>query len=90
MDPRSDIGACASVDGSARTARPAVSVVIPAYRAAGTIREALNSVRSQTFADYEIIIVDDASPDNTAEVVDSLIRGLDDSGRANGEDSRIR
>ena len=45
---------------------PTVSVVIPFY-GARYLREALESVRAQTFADYEIIVVDDGSPDR-AEV----------------------
>ena len=55
--------------------KPRVSVVIPAYRSAGTIAEAVASVRTQTVDDYEIIVVDDASPDHTADVVAGLLRG---------------
>lgn len=49
---------------------PAVSVVIPAYNAAATITEALATVRAQTFGDFEIIVVDDASQDETASVIE--------------------
>lgn len=41
--------------------RPAVSVVIPAYCGPDLLNQALESVRSQTFTDYEIIVVDDCS-----------------------------
>jgi glycosyltransferase involved in cell wall biosynthesis len=51
---------------------PSVSVVIPAYKAAGFIRDAIASVRAQTLAPAEIIVVDDASPDGCAEVAESL------------------
>ncbi len=47
----------------------AVSVVIPAYNAAGTIAEALDSVWEQTRRPEEVIVVDDASTDETAQVV---------------------
>lgn len=51
---------------------PAVSVVIPAYNAAEYIGEALDSVFAQTFNDYEVIIVNDGSPDT-----DELERALE-------------
>jgi glycosyltransferase involved in cell wall biosynthesis len=42
---------------------PAISVVIPAYKVASFIDETLKSVFAQTFADYEVIVVNDGSPD---------------------------
>lgn len=48
---------------------PTVSVVIPAYNAARWIEETLQSVFAQDYPDYEVIVVDDGSTDNTAEVV---------------------
>jgi glycosyltransferase involved in cell wall biosynthesis len=45
-----------------------ISIVIPAYEAAGTIAATLASVRSQTFHDYEVLITDDGSNDGTIEV----------------------
>ncbi|MFI5361857.1 MAG: glycosyltransferase family 2 protein [Elusimicrobiota bacterium] len=50
---------------------PRVSVVIPAYNVAPFIGEALESVFSQTFADYEVIVVNDGSPD-TQELESAL------------------
>lgn len=46
----------------------AITVVIPAYNAAQYLPEAIESVLSQTFADFEAFIIDDGSTDNTAEV----------------------
>ena len=42
---------------------PAVSVVIPAYNSSPYIEDALDSVFAQTFTDYEVIVVNDGSPD---------------------------
>src|SRR6266702_399564 len=42
---------------------PAVSVIIPAYNVARYIGETLESVLAQTFTDYEVIVVNDGSPD---------------------------
>ena len=48
---------------------PLVSVIIPTYNRAPLLKEAISSVRSQTFVDWELIVVDDGSEDDTAEVV---------------------
>jgi hypothetical protein len=48
---------------------PTVSVIIPAYKQAGYVGEAVRSVLDQTFGDLEVIVVDDHSPDATAEIV---------------------
>lgn len=47
---------------------PLVSVIMPAYNSAQTLDEAVSSVLSQTFSDWELIIVDDASQDETARL----------------------
>lgn len=51
---------------------PFFSVIIPTYNRAQFIREALNSVLIQTFVDFELILVDDASTDNTEEIISSF------------------
>ncbi len=53
-------------------ADPLVSVVIPAYNAAKTIRNAIDSVLGQTMSDLEVIVVDDASTDDTVHAVEVL------------------
>jgi glycosyltransferase involved in cell wall biosynthesis len=49
--------------------QPKVSVIIPAYNQAEFLREAIRSVLSQTYTNFEIVIVNDASPDHSTEVV---------------------
>jgi glycosyltransferase involved in cell wall biosynthesis len=57
---------------------PTVSIIIPAYNAAAYLPDSVQSVREQTFTDWELLIVDDGSTDNTAAV------------SAQFDDSRIR
>lgn len=51
---------------------PQVSIVIPAYNQAGYLPGAIRSVLNQTFQDFEIIVVDDGSTDETPEVMRSF------------------
>ena len=51
---------------------PTVSVIIPAYNAATTLGETLESLRSQTWTDWEAIVIDDGSQDETGAVAEGL------------------
>lgn len=51
---------------------PVVSVVIPAYNAAGHLRAALASCLRQTMADFEVLVVDDGSTDGTVAVAEEF------------------
>jgi glycosyltransferase involved in cell wall biosynthesis len=61
---------------------PLVSVVIPAYNREATIRAAIESVLRQSWTDYELLVVDDGSSDNTlaaaAEISDPRLRLIGD------------
>src|ERR1044072_1742318 len=48
---------------------PAVSVVLPTFNRAAMLPHAIASVQSQTWTDWELIVVDDCSTDNTAEIL---------------------
>lgn len=59
---------------------PAISIIIPAYKVEAWVRRAVKSLQDQTFGDFEILVVDDGSPDNTGAICDELAK----------EDTRIR
>ncbi len=50
-----------------------VSVIIPTYKHRDFILTTLSSVFAQTFSDYEVIVINDGSPDDTAEVLRPLV-----------------
>jgi glycosyltransferase involved in cell wall biosynthesis len=71
-------------------APPVVSVVIPAYNAAWCVRRAADSVLAQTFRDYELLVVDDGSTDDTAQLLRSYGPAVSVVQKANGGLSSAR
>jgi len=51
---------------------PTISVIIPAYNAERTILETVESVRQQTFSDFELIVINDGSTDRTLELLNTV------------------
>ena len=51
-----------------------ISIIIPAYQSAHTVAATLDSVRSQTFRDYEVLITDDESSDGTLDICQQYAR----------------
>lgn len=51
---------------------PLVTVIMPAYNAAGFIRQAIESVLCQTVSDLELLVIDDGSKDETRQIVEQL------------------
>ncbi|MGE7940064.1 glycosyltransferase family 2 protein [Bacillus paramycoides] len=60
--------------------QPLVSIVTPSYNASSFIKETIQSVQSQSYTNWEMIIVDDVSKDNTRELIKEEIK----------KDNRIR
>ena len=52
-----------------RSKKPLVTVIIPTYNRGWVVQEAIDSVLHQDFSDYELIVVDDGSNDNTREIL---------------------
>lgn len=72
---------------------PIVSVVVPVYNNAGTIRECLDSLLSQSYEDKEIIVVDDGSTDGTRDIAKGFpvkLIALDHRGRSHARNVGIK
>ena len=59
---------------------PEISVIVPVYRAEAYLHACIDSILSQTFSDFELILVDDGSPDNCGAICDDYA----------ARDSRVR
>ena len=75
-------------------ADPVLSILTPAYNAAGSIAQTIDSVLKQSFGDWELLVVDDASRDQTRDIVasyaarDARVQLVEQ--RANGGPARAR
>lgn len=65
---------------SPQTHSPMVSVIVPAYNHAPYLRERIDSILNQTFQDFELILLDDCSPDDSARI----LRSYEDNPRVKG------
>ena len=52
-----------------------VSVIVPVYKVEDYIRECIDSILAQTYPDFELILVDDGSPDNCGRICDDYAKG---------------
>ena len=55
---------------------PQVSVILPSWNRASWLTKSIQSVLNQNFRDFELIVVDDASDDATAEILESYSGNL--------------
>ena len=53
---------------------PFFSIVIPVYNAETYLKKCTDSIRKQSFADYEVLLVDDASEDSSADISQEICR----------------
>lgn len=79
-----------------------VSIIVPVYRAAGYIAETIRMVKEQTYPEWELLLIEDGSPDESAEVIRDELRDwrrsvepgekstLEKRGRETGEAVRFR
>lgn len=61
-------------------ATPKISVIVPVYKAEAYLRRCVDSILAQTFQDFEVLLIDDGSPDRSDEICDEYAR----------KDSRVR
>ena len=59
---------------------PEISVIVPVYNVEPYLAECIDSILSQTFTDFELLLVDDGSPDRCGEICDGYA----------GKDKRIK
>lgn len=59
---------------------PLVSIIVPVYKAENYIRRCIDSILAQTMTDFELLLIDDGSPDRSGEICDEYAK----------QDSRIR
>ena len=52
--------------------QPLLSIIIPAWNTGDTVRQIINSVVSQSFTDFEMIIIDDGSTDDTPRILQAI------------------
>lgn len=55
---------------------PTISVIVPVYKVEKYIHRCVDSILAQTFTDFELILVDDGSPDNCGAICD-LVNAAD-------------
>ena len=60
--------------------KPEISIIVPVYQVEKYLNECIDSILAQTFTDFELILVDDGSPDNCPALCDAAAK----------RDSRVR
>jgi Glycosyltransferases involved in cell wall biogenesis len=50
--------------------QPLISVIVPVYKAEEFLPKCINSILSQTYTNFELLLIDDGSPDNSGKICD--------------------
>lgn len=53
---------------------PQISIIVPVYKAENTINRCVTSILNQTFLDFELLLIDDGSPDNSGTICDEIAK----------------
>ena len=53
---------------------PLISVIVPVYKAEKYLPQCIESILAQTFTDFELLLIDDGSPDRSGEICDEYVR----------------
>ena len=56
-------------------AKEMISIIVPVYNVAPYVGKCIHSIKNQRFCDWECVIVNDASTDNSAEIVEAVVAG---------------
>ena len=59
---------------------PKISIIVPVYKAEAYLHRCVDSILAQTLMDFELLLIDDGSPDRSGEICDEYVQ----------KDSRIR
>lgn len=62
-----------TTEGTSNMTRPKISVIVPVYKVEFYLRRCVDSILAQTLTDFELILVDDGSPDNSGAICDEYV-----------------
>lgn len=54
---------------------PSISIIVPVYKAEAYLHRCVDSLLAQTFTDFEVLLIDDGSPDRSGEICDDYAQG---------------
>ena len=55
---------------------PKISIIVAVYKAEAYLHRCVDSLLAQTFQDFEILLIDDGSPDNSGKICDEILESV--------------